>query len=306
MKVVVLDDYQDAWRRLGSDNLLAGHEVVIHQEAVVDTRRLPETLAGAEALLMIQQRTSLTRDMVEAFRELRLISLTGRNASHIDLAACADHGITVCASGAGRPQATAELTWGLIIAALRHIPDEVAALREGRWLTTLGTGLYGRTLGVYALGRIGSLIAQYGKAFGMDVMAWGRDSSADRARQLGVRMAATRRELFSTVDVLSIHIALVPETRGSITAEDLSYMKATALFVNTSRSQLMAPGALESALGRGRPGFAASDPLLRMPNVLCTPHLGYAERDTLAAYFQVAADQVNAFAAGSPINVIGR
>ncbi|HEV7823228.1 MAG TPA: D-2-hydroxyacid dehydrogenase family protein, partial [Burkholderiales bacterium] len=248
--------------------------------------------------------------------KLKLISQTGRNASHIDTAAAAAKGIVISAGGGGSPNPTAELTWAIILAGLRNIPAEVQRMKDGQWQGSVGIGLKDKTLGVYAPGRIGSCVAQVGKAFGMQVTCWGRDASKARARELGYAVPATREEFFANADVISLHIPLNKETRGIVTAADLACMKPTALFVNTSRAPLVAAGALLEALEQGRPGFAAVDvyeeepvvggnhPLLKMQNVICTPHLGYVEKSTYDAYYGAAIDGIVGFASGKPVNVL--
>jgi D-3-phosphoglycerate dehydrogenase len=316
MKIAVLDDYQDAFRTLACASRLAGHEVTVHHDTQKDPVKLAERLKDADCVILTQQRSAFPRALVEQLPHLKLISQTGRNTAHIDLAACTEHGVLVCAGGQGSPHATAELTWGLILASLRHLPTEVQRLREGLWQTTLGTGLFGKTLGVYAYGRIGACVAQVGKAFGMQVVCWGREGSLARAREAGFSIAPSREAFFESADVLSLHLPLNGETRGIVTAEDLARMMPTALFVNTSRAQLVAAGALVEALRRGRPGFAAVDvyedepvvggahPLLALPNAICTPHLGYVEKDTYEAYFGLAIDAILAFAAGKPTGML--
>ncbi|HEY4253059.1 MAG TPA: D-2-hydroxyacid dehydrogenase family protein [Roseomonas sp.] len=316
MKIAVIDDYQDAFRRQPGFAGLAGHEVTVFTDTVKDPAALGDRLADAEAVVLTQQRSALPRAALDRMPALRMISQTGRNAAHIDLAACAERGIIVSAGGGGGPEATAELCWALILASLRHIPEEVGRLRQGLWQHTLGTGLKGRTLGVYAYGRIGSLVARVGQAFGMQVLCWGRAASLGRAQQDGFAVAASREAFFAAADVLTLHIPLNPATRGIVTAADLSGMKPDALLVNTSRAPIIAPGALEAALRAGRPGRAAidvfdsepvlgaSDPLIGLPNTLCTPHLGYVEEGAYAAIFGVAIEQLLAFAAGKPINLV--
>jgi D-3-phosphoglycerate dehydrogenase len=261
------------------------------------------------------QRTSLPGEVIAAV-DLRLISQTGRNTAHIDMAAATAKGVLVCLAGTGPPSVVAELTWALILSSRRCIPQEVEALRAGRWQTTLGHSLAGKTLGIFALGRIGGLVAGIGKAFGMRVLCWGREGSMERARLAGYEVAARREAFFAEADVLSLHLALNAETRGSIGADDLGRMKPDALLVNTSRAQLIAPGALAAALAVGRPGFAALDvfdqepvrpggePLIGMPNVLATPHIGAAVHDLYEDIYGRAFDQILAFAAGAPINVV--
>ncbi len=316
MKIAVIDDYQDAFRRLAGFARLKGHDVVVFHDTEKDPARLAARLADADAVLLTQQRSPFPRAVIEKLPRLKLIAQTGRNTNHIDVAACTEKGIVVAAAGSGTPHATAELAWGLILASLRHIPHEVEQLKKGVWQTTVGTGLNGKTLGVYAPGRIGSCVAQVGKAFGMKVTCWGRDASKAKAREAGYEVPATREEFFANADVLSLHIPLNKETRGIVTAADLACMKPTALFVNTSRAPLVAAGALEAALKKGRPGFAAVDvyedepvvggnhPLLKMPNVICTPHLGYVEKSTYDSYYGAAIDGIVGFAAGKPVNVL--
>jgi D-3-phosphoglycerate dehydrogenase len=316
MKIAVLDDYQDAFRQLAGFARLKGHDVVVFHDTEKDPAKLAARLADADAVLLTQQRSPFPRAVIEKLPKLKLIAQTGRNTNHIDVAACTELGIVVAAAGSGTPHATAELAWGLILASLRHIPHEVEQLKKGAWQTTVGTGLNGKTLGVYAPGRIGSCVAQVGKAFGMKVTCWGRDASKTKAREAGYEVPATREAFFANADVISLHIPLNKETRGIVTAADLACMKPTALFVNTSRAPLVAAGALEAALKQGRPGFAAVDvyedepivganhPLLKMPNVICTPHLGYVEKSTYDAYYGAAIDGIVGFASGKPVNVL--
>jgi len=316
MKIAVLDDYQDVFRTLKCYSRLKGHNVVTYQDSVKEPAGLAERLNGADAVILLQQRTPFPRAAAEKVTTLKLISQTGRNVNHIDLAACTEKGIMVCGSGAGLPNHTAELTWGLIFAALRHIPEEVQRFRAGKWQTTLGTAVVGRTLGVYAYGRIGSIVANVGRAFGMKVVCLGREGSTAKARADGFEIAASREAFFEGADVVSLHLPLNKETRGIVTRVDLARMKPTALIVNTSRAPIIEEGALVAALKEGRPGFGAVDvyenepvlngehPLLKMDNVVCTPHLGYVERDTYEKYYGAAIDGVVAFAAGNPVNVL--
>jgi D-3-phosphoglycerate dehydrogenase len=316
MRIAVLDDYQDVFRTLSCYPRLAGHEVVVYHDTVKDPARLAERLNDADAAILLQQRTALTRQTVERLTRPRLISQTGRNVNHIDLAACTERGIVVCGSGTGLPNHTAELTWGLIFAALRHIPREVEELKRGRWQTTIGTTVVGKTLGVYAYGRIGSIVARVGRAFEMRVMCWGREGSTARARADGYEIAPSREAFFETCDIVSLHLPLNAETRGIVKYADLARMKPTALIVNTSRAGIVEDGALVRALREGRPGRGAVDvyeeepvlggdhPLLKMENVVCTPHLGYVDRDTYEKYYGAAVDAILAFAAGKPVNVL--
>lgn len=315
MKIAVIHDYADAFRKTAAAARLKGHELHVDTGARTDL----DNLAEAEALVLTQQRVRVTRELLGRLPRLKFISQTGRNLYHLDLAACSERGIVI---SAGAPAAkspysrTAELAWGLIIASLRHLPYEVARLKAGHWQSSVGAGLAGKTLGVYAFGHIGAAVARVGKAFGMNVTCWGREGSTSRARAEGFAVAPDREAFFESADVLSLHLPANPQTRGIVTASDLARMKPDALLVNTSRASIIAEGALVQALRRGRPGFAAVDvyeeepvvgadhPLLELPNALCTPHLGYAERDTLEAMYAVAVDQLLAYAAGQPINVV--
>lgn len=316
MRIAILDDYQDAVRTLSCFDKLRGHEVVASTEHIRDAGELGRRLDGVDAVVLIQARCRMPRAVIETLRTVKLISQTGRRTTHIDLEACTERGILVCAGGVGNPHATAEFTWGLLLAAMRHIPREVQALREGRWQSTLGTELRGRTLGVYAYGKIGSLVAAYGRAFGMNVLCWGRESSTARARHDGFQIATSREAFFEACDVVSLHLPLTEQTRGIVSAGDLSRMPADALLINTSRAGLIGDRVLADALAKGRPGRAAVDvyddepvlvgnhPLVGLDKCLCTPHLGYVERDTYENYLGTAFDQIVAFAAGSPINVV--
>lgn len=317
MKIVVIDDYQDAFRKLACAAKLQGHEIKVFRDTEKDAAKFAARLDGYEALIMTQQRSPLPRALVEKLpASLKLLCNTGRNVGHIDLAACTERGMIVAAAGGGLPNATAELTWGLILASLRSIPHEVQQLKQGVWQTTVGTGIHGKTLGIYALGKIGSVTAQVGKAFGMKVTCWGRDASKAKAKELGYDVPASREAFFAGADVLCLHIPLNKETRGIVTAADLAQMKPTALLVNTSRAGLIADGALVEALKKGRPGFGAIDvyedepvvggnhPLLKMANVVCTPHLGYVEMGTYESYFGTVVDSILGYAAGKPVNVL--
>lgn len=315
MHIVIPDDYQDAVRKLACFAKLAGHSVTVFTDTVKEIDALAERFREADALVLIRERTRITEALLERLPRLRLISQTGKGTAHIDLAACARRGVVVTA-GTGSPYAPAELTWALVLAARRHLPYEAARLRAGHWQSTMGTGLRGRTLGVWGYGKIGTLVAGYGRAFGMDVRVWGREGSLSRARSDGYALFAGREELFERSDVLSLHLKLSAETRGIVTAGDLARMRPDALLVNTSRAELIAPGALETALRAGRPGSAAVDvyeeepvlgaahPLLALDNAVCTPHLGYVERDGYESYFGQAFDQVVAFAEGRPVDAV--
>lgn len=311
MRVAVLDDYQLAVPELPAFARLAGHDVSVHAGGDDDI----DGLSDVEALVLIRERTSVTSDLLDRLPALRLIAQTGGGIRHIDVDACTARGVLVCAGG-GSSVATAELTFALALASLRHIPQEAVHLREGGWQMTVGTELHGKTLGIWGYGKIGALVAGYGRAFGMDVLAWGRAGSLERAAADGFSVAASDFALAEAADVLSLHLRLTDETLGLVTASHFARMKPTALFVNTARAALVEPGALAAALVSGRPGAAAVDvfdeepvrageePLLDLPQALCTPHLGYVTREGYEQYFARAFDAVNSYAAGSPVDVI--
>jgi D-3-phosphoglycerate dehydrogenase len=317
MKISILDDYQNAVRTLKCFPRLSGHDVTVWNDHTKDTDTLAQRLQDTEALVLIRERTPIRAPLIERLPRLKIISQSSVYP-HIDVDACTKRGIVLCSDlHPGEPSyATAELTWGLVIAALRRVPQEVAALKSGRWQSSIGTALRGSTLGILGYGRIGAVMARYARAFEMKVLAWGRERSAERARADGHEVAASKEALFERSDVLTLHVRLIPSTRGLVTAADLARMKPTALLVNTSRAGLIEPGALVAALKAGRPGLAAVDvyeeeplmntahPLLNMDNVVCTPHLGYVERNGYERIFSAIFDQILAFAAGKPINVI--
>jgi len=316
MKIAVIDDYQDAFRTLRCYAKLKGHEVLVYNDTEKDPARLAERLKDAEAVILTQARSAFPRVLIERLPKLRLISQTGRSTGHIDIAACTEHGVVVSAAGFATPHPTAELTWGLILAALRHIPYEAQRLREGHWQSTVGICVRGKTLGIYAYGRIGSLVAHVGRGFGARVLCWGRDGSLARAKEAGYEVAESRKAFFTDSDIVSLHLPLNSETRGIVTGEDLARMNPTALIVNTSRAGIIAEHALVEALKAGRPGFAAVDvfedepvigaahPLLEMDNVVATPHLGYVERENYEIYYGIVIDQILAYASGDPINLL--
>jgi D-3-phosphoglycerate dehydrogenase len=316
MKIAVIDDYQNAFRTLKSYPKLSEHEVVVFTDTETDIGKLADRLKDADAVVLTQQRSSFPRVLIERLPKLKLIGQTGRAATHVALDACTEKGIVVSAGGTGNSNATAELTWGLILSALRNLPFEVKRLKEGHWQSTLGIGVNGKTLGIYAYGKIGSIVAAAGKAFGARVVCWGREGSTGRAKAAGFEMAESREDFFARSDILSLHLPLNKDTQAIVTRDDLARMKPTALIVNPSRAGLIAPGALVEALKAGRPGMAAVDvyerepvigadhPLLKMNNVTCTPHLGYVTREGYEEYYAVVVDDILAFAAGKPQNVL--
>lgn len=322
MKIAILDDYQDSVRRLDCFRLLDGHDVKVFTSSARGIGQLAIRLADFDALVLIRERTVLSRQLLDKLPRLKLISQTGKVSGHIDLAAAAARGITIT-EGAGDPAAPAELAWALIMAASRKIPQYASALQGGLWQTAsarpehngLGRVLKGRTLGIWGFGRIGRMVAGYGQAFGMNVLVWGREAGCEQALLAGHHAAASKEAFFAEADIVTLHLRLNDTTRNIVTAADLARMKPDALFVNTSRAELVEAGALESALRQGRPGSAALDvfeteplppdsPLLRMENVLATPHLGYVEQDSYELYFRAAFQNVVDFANGTPRNVL--
>ncbi len=317
MKVSIFDYYHDTLRTLDCFKKLASHEVEIWNDHVQDVDVLAERLRDTQALVLIRERTEIRAPLLERLAKLRLISQRSVYP-HIDIEACRRLGITVSSSQhpATPSYAAAELTWALILAAMRQIPQQMSALKTGRWQIGVGNSLRGRTLGIYGYGRIGRVVAGYGKAFGMNVIVWASADSRRRARSDGHAVAHNAEEFFSECDIVSLHLRLVDETRGIVRTGDLSLMKPSALLVNTSRAALVEPGALLAALTSGRPGMAAvdvfedepildaSDPLLALDNVVCTPHIGYVTRDEYEVQFAEIFDQVVAYAAGAPINVV--
>jgi D-3-phosphoglycerate dehydrogenase len=312
MKIAILDDYQDAVRSLECFSLLDGHDVTVFTEPFGSA----DALAEFDALVLIRERTVVTAELLAQLPRLRQISQTGRVGRNIDVQACTALGIAV-AEGVGSPIAPAELTWAVILAAARRVPQYAERLKRGEWQQSgagLGHALHGRTLGIYGYGKIGSRVAGYGRAFGMSVLAWGRAQSRAAAKSAGDAFAESAADLFARSDVLTLHLRLDEETAGLVGADDLARMKPSALFVNTARAELVEPGALLRALERGRPGAAAVDvfeteplrdhPLLALDNVLATPHLGYVERDSYELYFRAAFENVLAVAAGHYGNVV--
>ena len=326
MNIVILDDYQDAVRKLHCASRLDAYNAKVYTNTVKGLGQLSVRLKDADIIVLIRERTPISRQLVEKLPRLKLIAQTGKVGSHVDVAACTERGIAV-AEGVGSPVAPAELTWALVMAAMRRLPQYISNLKHGAWQQSglktasmppnfgLGSVLRGKTLGVWGYGRIGQLVAGYGKAFGMNVRIWGREASRAKAMEDGYQTAMTREAFFSQCDVVSLHLRLGDETRGIISLEDLSCMKPTALLVNTSRAELIAPDALIAALNRGRPGMAAVDvfesepilqghALLRLENCICTPHIGYVEQDNYEQYFGAAFDNVINFIKGRPSNIV--
>jgi len=317
MKITILDDYFDTLRTLPCFETIARYAPTIWTDHVQDDDALTERLAETEVLVLIRERTKIRRSLIERLPKLRLISQRSVYP-HIDIDACTQRGVIVSSSlHADTPSyATSELTFALILAAFRQIPQQVASLKAGQWQFGIGETVRGKTLGIFGYGRIGKAVADYARAFGMEIVVWARPASLEKAKQDGYAIADSKSEFFARCDVLSLHMRLVEATRGIVTSSDLAAMKPTALLVNTSRAGLIEPGALVAALGAGRPGRAAIDvyeeeplrdpahPLLNLPNVLCTPHIGYVTRDEYELQFRDIFDQIVAYAEGHPTNVV--
>ena len=326
MNIVILDDYQDAVRKLSCASKLEPYPAKVFTNTVKGVGQLAVRLKDAEILILIRERTVITRQLLEKLPKLKLIAQTGRVGGHIDMMACTEHGVAV-AEGGTTPTATAELTWALIMAATRRLPQYIANLKHGAWQQAglksqsmpvnfgLGSVLCGKTLGIWSYGRVGTVVAGYGKAFGMKVLVWGSDAAKERAKTDGYDVASSKSDLFESSDVLSLHLRLAPETTGIITAEDLALMKPESLLVNTSRAELIVPDALLMSLNRGHPGMAAVDvfesepilqghALLRLENCICTPHIGFVEKENYEALFGAAFDNVVNFIKGTPTNVV--
>lgn len=326
MNIIILDDYQDVVRKLNCSNKLEAYPAKVFTNTIKGVGQLSVRLKDAEILVLIRERTHITRQLIEKLPKLKMISQTGKIGSHVDVTACTERGIVV-AEGAGSPVAPAEMTWALIMAAMRRLPQYINNLKHGAWQQSglkssamptnfaLGQVLKGKTLGIWGYGKIGQLLAGYGKAFEMRVLLWGSEASRALAVEHGFEAAATREEFFTQSDILSLHLRLNDSTRGIVTLADLQVMKTTALLVNTSRAELLAPDALIAGLNRGRPGMAAIDvfesepilqghALLRLENCICTPHIGYVEQESYELYFGTAFDNVVNFIKGTPTNIV--
>ena len=326
MNIVILDDYQDVVRKLQCASKLENYTAKVYTNTVKGLGQLSIRLKDADVIVLIRERTVLTRQLIEKLPRLKLIAQTGRVGGHIDIGACTERGVAV-AEGTGSPVAPAELTWALVMAATRRLPQYISHLKHGAWQQSglktasmppnfgLGTVLRGKTLGIWGYGKIGQLVAGYGRAFGMEILVWGRDASRQKAAIDGVTFAENQADFFARCDVLSLHLRLNDETRHIVKLDDLSRMKPTALLVNTSRAELIEPETLIAALNRGRPGLAAVDvfesepilqghALLRLENCICTPHIGYVEQDSYELYFGGAFDNVVNYIKGTPTNIV--
>jgi D-3-phosphoglycerate dehydrogenase len=326
MNIVILDDYQDVVRKLSCANKLEAYPAKVYTNTIKGVGQLSVRLKDAEILVLIRERTHITRQLIEKLPKLKMISQTGKIGGHVDVTACTERGIVV-AEGAGSPVAPAEMTWALIMAAMRRLPQYINNLKHGAWQQSglkssamptnfaLGQVLKGKTLGIWGYGKIGQLLASYGKAFGMRVLLWGSEASRALAVEHGFEAAESREAFFQQSDIVTLHLRLNDATRGIVTLEDLQSMKTTSLLVNTSRAELIAPDALIAGLNRGRPGMAAIDvfesepilqghALLRLENCICTPHIGYVEQESYELYFGTAFDNVVNFIKGTPTNIV--
>ena len=326
MNIVILDDYQDAVRKLSCAARLDPYSAKVYTNTVKGLGQLSVRLKDADVIVLIRERTQLNRQLIEKLTRLKLISQTGKVGGHVDVTACTERGIAV-AEGVGSPVAPAELTWALIMAAMRRLPQYIANLKHGAWQQSglksasmpanfgLGSVLRGKTLGIWGYGKIGHLLADYGRAFGMNIRIWGSEASRARALADGLPTASSREDFFAECDIISLQLRLTDTTRGIVTLEDLSRMKPTSLLVNTSRAELIEPDALIAGLNRGRPGMAAVDvfeveptlqghALLRLENCICTPHIGYVEQDSYEMYFGAAFDNVINYIRGTPTNIV--
>lgn len=326
MNIVILDDYQDAVRKLQCASKLEAYPAKVYTNTVKGIGQLSVRLKDADIIVLIRERTPMNRQLIDKLPKLKMIAQTGRVGSHLDVQACTERGIAV-SEGVGSPVAPAELTWALILAAMRRLPQYIGNLKHGAWQQAglkagsmppnfgLGSVLQGKTLGIWGYGRIGRIVASYGKAFGMQVVVWGSEDARDKAAKDGYLPASSREAFFSQSDVLSLHLRLSETTREIVTSADLALMKPASLFVNTSRAELLEPEALIGGLNRGRPGMAAVDvfetepilqghALLRLENCICTPHIGYVEQDSYETYFSAAFDNVINFIKGTPTNIV--
>lgn len=315
MRIAIPDDYQDMVDRLACFDLIRHHEVTRFRTPARDLDELVERLRDADVIVSIRERVEFSRALLERLPRLKLLALVGRSSHRLDFAACTELGIPVSNGVSNSPVAPAELTLALMMASRRNVALEAERMKRGEWPCTLSHRLRGSTLGIFGLGAIGELVAQGGRGLGMEVLVFGREASLAKAQAAGYAAAASRSELFERADVLALLVRLTPQTRGIVAAADLARMKPTALLINTARAELIAPGALVEALGRGRPGYAAVDvyeeepvtggdhPLLKMPNVLCTPHLGWAEWDNFELYFRECFEQIVRFERGEPLRL---
>lgn len=315
MKIIIPDDYQNAVMHLDCFKLLKDHQVVIYNETEQDIDKLAAKFSDADALVLIRERTEISEALLSRLPNLKLISQTGKISHHLDLNACTRHKVAV-AEGIGSPVAPSELTWALIMNAVRQLPHAIQAMKDGKWQVNIGSTVHGKTIGIWGYGKIGKKVAQYARAFGATVLVWGSENSRNEAVKDGFQAASSKSAFFRNADIITLHLRLNDETTGIVTESDLLDMKKEAIIINTSRAELIATGALASALKKGHPGFAAVDvyeqepvydpdyELLQMPNVICTPHLGYVEQNSYELYFEKAFENVIHYASGKPANIV--
>ncbi|WP_286914734.1 D-2-hydroxyacid dehydrogenase family protein [Flavobacterium sp. UBA4197] len=315
MKIIIPDDYQNAVMHLDCFKLLKDHQVVIYNETEQDIDKLAAKFSDADVLVLIRERTEISEALLSRLPNLKLISQTGKISHHLDLNACTRHKVAV-AEGIGSPVAPSELTWALIMNAMRQLPQAIQAMKDGKWQVNIGRTVHGKTIGIWGYGKIGKKVAQYARAFGATVLVWGSENSRNEAVKDGFQVASGKSDFFRNADIITLHLRLNGETTGIVTESDLLDMKKEAIIVNTSRAELIATGALASALKKGHPGFAAVDvyerepvydpdyELLQMPNVICTPHLGYVEQNSYELYFEKAFENVIHYANGKPANIV--
>lgn len=314
MKIAILDDYQDVVRNLSCFNLLQQQQVVIFNETEKDAHLLAKKIKDVEALVLIRERTAVTDDLLSRLPQLKLISQTGKISNHLDLNACTKHKVAV-AEGVGSPIAPAELTWGLLMNVLRQIPQAIEGMKKGKWQVNIGESVNGKIIGIWGYGKIGKIIAGYAKVFGAKILVWGSEQSRLNAVNDGFEAAETKAAFFETADVITLHLRLNKETTGIVKQEDLNLMKKSSVLINTSRAELMEKGSLIKALKAGRPGFAGIDvyesepiydtafELLNMSNVVCTPHLGYVDKNSYELYFDKAFENIINYVNGKPTNI---
>lgn len=309
MHIVIPEDYQDCVRHLECFTKLSDHTVTIINEPITSIQEQIQQFKNAQVIVTIRERTKISSELLAALPQLKLISQIGKINTHLDLLACKKYGVRI-SEGVGTGASTAELTILLTLAALRNLVPEVNRLKNGLWQGYLGKQLRGKTFGILGLGKVGLQVAKLAQAFGANILVWGREGSITKAAQLGYQSASSKNHFYASCDIVSLHTRLYPQTQGIVTLEDLQSMKTDSFFINTSRAELIESGALEQALRSGRPGFAAVDvfetepvlqanhPLIHLPNCLCTPHLGYVEKDNFEAYFGSAFDHILLFAQG--------
>lgn len=314
MKIIIPDDYQNVVRQLNCFKLVADQDITIYNDTVKDIDALAERFADADILVLIRERTEITEALLNRLPKLKLISQTGKISNHLDLNACTRHNVAV-AEGIGSPIAPAELTWALIMNAVRKLPQAIQAMQNGQWQINIGSTIHGKTIGIWGYGKIGQKIALYAKAFGANVLVWGSENSRNQALKDGHSAAESKSFFFRNSDIVTLHLRLNESTHEIVKERDLLEMKPDAVIVNTSRAELIQKNALINSLQQGRPGFAAVDvyesepitntlyPLLQMPNVICTPHLGYVEQNSYELYFEYAFKNIIAFINQNPINI---